>query len=153
VDWRMQLDAACSAENLAWVSDRAKANQRPYVEKLSSYCDGYVPSQDLSGPDNQEAVTDTLLRLDRAQSRDRFANRLEDASVSETNGIVVDWLRSASIPQQLLGAGDYLSEYYRSTGDPLWRPEIGNVNVGESAITDLQIGALELYSCRRFGGC
>jgi len=152
-DWRMQLDVACNPKELEYLYAQAKSEQQKYLKMLESYCEGYVPSQDFSKHGNLVDFDNTFQSLLRTTSREMLSKELSDRDGDEVDDYIVHWLKTATSPEQIHAVGDYLSEFYNSTGQVAWRPNVGNQDVSEVVITSLQGIALELYSCQRFGGC
>lgn len=152
-DWRMQLDVACNPDELEYISGQTHGSRQYFAQKLSSYCNGYVPDTNFARPMAIEELDQNFLDLVRTRSRDQLSRNLSDISPSETDEFLVRRLRSANTPEEIQSVGEYLAEYYKNTGQILWRPEVGGVEVADAVIARLQQVALELYSCQIFGGC
>lgn len=152
-DWRMRLDVACHSEELKYILDQTNESRQYFAQKLSSFCEGYLPETDFARPMDLEELDQSFLDLARTQFRDDIARSLSELGSSETDDFLVRQLKAANTPEKIDAVGEYLSEYYRTTGQVLWRPQVGNVGVPDAAITSLQQVALELYSCQKFGGC
>jgi len=152
-DWRMELDVACNQAELDYLADQSNSVQRHYAEKLSSYCEGYIPEKDFAQPTDLEMLDQSFLDLARTRSRDRFSRELSDIEPSETDDFLVRRLKSAATPEEIHAIADYIAEYHRHTGLTLWHPDTGDAKVHDAMVASLQRVALELYACQKFGGC
>jgi hypothetical protein len=148
-DWRLELDALC---NPTQIEDSFADADNPHARLAAKFCEGYLPKSIFGIHD----FSDYMLALSETVQQKTFDDLLDSSiygSRLEVDDEIKRFLRQTIYEEEVQALADYLSHMFQEGKVVVWNPVDSSSAISNSRMVQLQIVAIELYSCRKFQSC